>query len=43
MKKMHVTIFLDGGRIIKITSDKGKYNKVTYDSYFEDNEETKEI
>tara|TARA_B100001123_G_C15339966_1_gene1034427 strand:+ start:1616 stop:2203 length:588 start_codon:yes stop_codon:yes gene_type:complete len=37
MKNMHVTIFLNDGRIIKITSDKGKYNKVTYDSFFEKN------
>ena len=29
MKKMHVKLFLIDGRVISITSDKGKYNKET--------------
>ena len=37
MKYMKISLYMNDGRIIKITSDKGKYNKVTYDSYFEDN------
>ena len=46
MTKMHVILYLDNGRIVNITSDKGKYNKVTHDCFFEENvratdEETK--
>ena len=37
MTKMKVTVNMNDGRIIVITSDKGKYNKVTYDCYFEVN------
>ena len=37
MKNMLVTLYLDGGKIITITSDKGKYNKISYDCYFEVN------
>ena len=37
MNKMKVTIGMDDGRIIVITSNKGSYNKVTYDCFFENN------
>ena len=37
MNKMKVTIAMDDGRLIVITSDKGRYNKVTYDCFFENN------
>tara|TARA_B110000438_G_scaffold300786_1_gene354005 strand:- start:1347 stop:1934 length:588 start_codon:yes stop_codon:yes gene_type:complete len=37
MKKMHVKLFLIDGRVISITSDKGKYNKETFDCFFENN------
>ena len=37
MKNMRVILYLDDNRIVNITSDKGKYNKTTYDCFFEDN------
>ena len=37
MDKMHVVLYLDNNRIVNITSDKGRYNKVTYDCFFEIN------
>jgi len=37
MTNMHVTLDMDDGRVIIITSDKGRYNKVTYDCFFENN------
>ena len=37
MTNMYVTLVMDDGRVIIITSDKGKYNKVTYDCFFENN------
>tara|TARA_Y100000590_G_C15700603_1_gene1006625 strand:- start:371 stop:964 length:594 start_codon:yes stop_codon:yes gene_type:complete len=37
MKDMHVTLYMDDGRIVIITSDEGRYNKVTYDCFFEKN------
>ena len=37
MTNMHVTLHMDDGRVIIITSDKGSYNKVTYDCFFENN------
>ena len=37
MTNMHVILYLGDGRIVNITSDKGKYNKLTYDCYFEKN------
>ena len=37
MDKMKVTIEMDDGRIVVITSNKGSYNKVTYDCFFENN------
>ena len=37
MTNMHVTLDVDDGRVIIITSDKGRYNKVTYDCFFENN------
>ena len=46
MTNMHVILYLDNGRIVNILSNKGRYNKVTYDCFFENNvratdEETK--
>jgi len=37
MNNMHVTLYLNDGRIVEIVSDKGRYNKITYDCYFEQN------
>mgnify|MGYP000971241872 CR=1 FL=1 len=37
MNKMHVTLYLSDGRNVVITSDRGKYNKVSYDCFFIDN------
>ena len=37
MSNMSVTLEMDDGRVVLITSDKGKYNKVTYDCFFENN------
>jgi len=37
MNNMHVTLYLNDGGIVNIVSDKGKYNKATYDCYFEKN------
>ena len=37
MKKMHVILYLGDGRIVNITSDEGRYNKLTYDCYFQKN------
>ena len=37
MTDMHVTLHMDDGRIITITSNKGKYNKLTYDCFFNEN------
>ena len=37
MTNMHVTLHMDDGRIITITSNKGKYNKLTYDCFFNEN------
>ena len=37
MTNMHVTLHVDDGRVVIITSDKGRYNKVTYDCFFENN------
>jgi len=39
MQNMKVTIHMNDGRIIVITSDKGEYNKVTFDCFFIDNVE----
>ena len=35
MNKMHVILYLNDGRIVNITSTKGRYNKATYDCFFE--------
>ena len=35
MTNMHVILYLDNGRIVNIFSNKGRYNKVTYDCFFE--------
>ena len=37
MLEMHVSLYVKDGRIITITSKKGRYNKTTYDCYFEEN------
>ena len=37
MTNMHVVLYLTDGRIVNITSDGGKYNKKTYDCFFEKN------
>jgi LPS export ABC transporter protein LptC len=37
MDNMHVIMYLTDGRIVNITSDKGKYNKTTHDCFFEQN------
>ena len=37
MDTMHVVMYLGDGRIVNITSDKGRYNKRTYDCFFEQN------
>tara|TARA_B110000014_G_C19873537_1_gene452200 strand:+ start:81 stop:671 length:591 start_codon:yes stop_codon:yes gene_type:complete len=37
MTQMHVILYLAEGRIVNITSDKGSYNKITYDCFFEKN------
>ena len=37
MTNMSVTLDMDDGRVVIITSDKGRYNKVTYDCFFENN------
>ena len=37
MKNMHVTLYLKDGRVVEITSNEGKYNKITYDCFFEQN------
>ena len=37
MSSMHVILYLSDGRMVNITSDKGKYNKITYDCFFEQN------
>ena len=37
MTNMRVTLYMDDGRVIIITSDKGIYNKVSYDCFFENN------
>ena len=36
MTNMHVTLYLSDNRIVKITSLKGRYNKVNYNCYFEE-------
>ena len=37
MTNVHTILYLSDGRIINIKADKGKYNKVTYDCFFEQN------
>jgi len=36
MTNMHVMLYLSDGRTVNIESNKGKYNKVTYDCFFEE-------
>ncbi len=35
MTNMHVILYLSKGRVVNIISTKGRYNKVTYDCFFE--------
>ena len=37
MTNMHVILYLSKGRVVHITSSKGRYNKITYDCFFENN------
>ena len=37
MTNMHVILYLSEGRVVDIVSAKGRYNKVTYDCFFEKN------
>ncbi len=37
MNSMHVILYLNDGRIVNIVSTKGRYNKETYDCFFEEN------
>ena len=37
MINMHVILYLSKGRVVSILSNKGKYNKVTYDCFFKEN------
>jgi len=37
MTHMQVILYLKDGRVVNILSDKGKYNKATYDCFFEKN------
>ena len=37
MKNMHVFLHLSDDRVVEITSLKGRYNKITYDCFFEEN------
>ena len=39
MNNMRVILYLNDGRTVKIISDKGSYNKITYDCFFEQNVE----
>ena len=36
MTTMHVILYLNDGRIVNIISNKGRYNRRTYDCFFED-------
>ena len=42
MTNMHVILYLSDKRIVNIISDKGSYNKVTHDCFFEENVEATE-
>ena len=37
MTDMNVTMHMEDGRLVTITSDSGSYNKVSYDCFFENN------
>ena len=37
MNEVRAILYLSDGRIVNIVSDKGRYNKVTYDCFFEQN------
>ena len=42
MENLYAVIHMNDGRIITITSDTGKYNKVNYDCFFEKNVKAKD-
>ena len=42
MTKMRVILYLSDGRIVRIVSDKGMYNKATFDCFFQENVEAKD-
>ena len=42
MTKMRVVLYLSDGRIVHIVSDKGRYNKATFDCFFQENVEAKD-
>ena len=37
MTTMHVSLYMEDGRIVIITSDNGSFNKISYDCFFENN------
>ena len=37
MNNMNLSLYLKDGRVVYITGSSGKYNKVTYDCFFEKN------
>ena len=37
MSNMHVILYLSDDRVVNITSNQGRYNKLTYDCFFETN------
>jgi len=43
MNNMHVKLYLNDSRIVTIVSDKGRYNKITYDCFFEQNVKATDI
>ena len=37
MTDVHIILYLNDGRVVNLTSDKGRYNKKTYDFFLEEN------
>ncbi len=37
MTNMHVILYLNDGRVVNIVSDKGRYNKISFDCFFREN------
>ena len=42
MTNMHVILYLGDGRVVNIVSNKGRYNKVTYNCFFQDDVRTED-